>query len=289
MSPKSFINHKSAMLGRGNGQVLLCSTLFLLCACFVSLPSLAETQQIDGLNFDRVVVLASVEVEIRQGEEAELLVRGSHDDLEKQPFFIDGTTLFIGRDRGQSYNFGSLRFKLTVVEIEHLQLTGSGEVYVKPLVVEDLYVSVDGSGEIKLFGVTGRDLTMSVAGSGDIQAAELELTAVKMVVSGSGDLHVGKIRVTKATASVAGSGDVSVQKESEATELEVNVAGSGDVDLVLLAARKVEVNIVGSGVAQVNALDELDVNIMGSGEVMYTAKPKQLSQSILGSGSVELL
>ncbi len=289
MSLKSFVNHRSPILGRGNGHVLLCSTLFLVCAFFVSWPSRAETQQIDGLNFGRVVALGSVEVEIRQGEEAQLLVRGTSSDLEKRPFFMNGTTLFLGRDRGQDYNFGPLRFKLTVVEIEHLQLTGSGKIYVKPLVVEDLYVSVDGSGEIKLFGVAGRDLTMSVAGSGDIQAAKLELSRVKMVVSGSGDLHVGEMKVTKATVSVAGSGDISVQKESEATELEVNVAGSGDVDLVLLAARKVEVNIVGSGVAQVNALDELDVSIMGSGEVMYIAAPKQISQSVLGSGSIELL
>jgi len=152
--------------------VLFYSSLFLLCALLVSLPSRAETQQVEGLDFDRVVVMGS-------------------SDLEKQPFFMDGDTLVLGSSKKHRKDFGSVRFKLTVVNIEHLQLTGSGDIYVKPLVVEDLYVSVDGSGEIKLFGVRGRDLSLSVSGSGEVQVVELEGEDVKIVVSGSGELFLG--------------------------------------------------------------------------------------------------
>ncbi len=282
---KLFHHRGKSAMGRGNSRVLVYSALFFLCAMLVSLSSRADTQQVGGLEFSRVLIMGSAEVEISQGDTPELMVRGSESDLEKQPFFVDGDTLILGRAQKRSYDFSDLKFKLVVADIEHLQLSGSGEVYVKPLTVEDLYVSVEGSGEIKLYGVRGRDLTIMVSGSGQAQVVDLAGSDVKIVVSGSGELFVGKLKATRVEASVAGSGDVIVQQNGEVSDLRINIAGSGDVDLENVAAKSVEVNIAGSGTALVRAAKDLDVNIMGSGDVLYHGSP-DVSQSVMGSGDV---
>lgn len=282
---KLFHQRRKSAMSLGNSRVLVYSALFFLCAMFVSLSSRADTQQVEGLEFSRVLIMGSAEVEISQGDVPELMVRGSESDLKKQPFFIDGNTLILGQSQKRSYTFGKLKFKLVVADIGHLQLNGSGEVYVKPLVVEDLYVSVEGSGEIKLYGVRGRNLTIMVSGSGEAQAVDLVGSDVKIVVSGSGELFVGKLKATTLEASVAGSGDVIVQQNSEVSVLEINIAGSGDVDLEELVAESGEVNIAGSGTASVHCSKDLEVNIIGSGDVFYYGSP-DVSQSIMGSGEV---
>ena len=283
---KTFQKRRKKVVGRGNSRVLVYSSLFLLCALLVSLPSRADTQQVEGLDLKRILVMGDVEVEISQGDTAEFMVRGSRSDLKKQPFFQDGDTLVLGRNQSNDHKFGRLLFKLTVVDIDHIQLNGSSEVYVKPLIVEDLYVSVDGSGEIKLFGVRGRDLTFKVSGSADVQVVALTGLKVKMLVSGSGDLQIGELNAESIDVSLSGSGDFAVDKAGKVSEMEINIVGSGDVDLKKVEAQRVSVNIVGSGEVIVSALDELDANIMGSANVFYIGSP-EVSQSILGSGEVQ--
>ena len=56
-----------------------------------------ETQRVEGLVFDRVLVWGSPDVEILQGEEPGLKMQGSESDLAKKPFYVDGKTLVVGR------------------------------------------------------------------------------------------------------------------------------------------------------------------------------------------------
>ncbi len=288
---KPYLKQRKNVLGHGckssSNRVVLYSSLFLLCALLLSLPSRAETLQVDGLDFGRILVHGNADVEVRQGDEAELMIRGKDSDLEQHPFFQNGDTLVLGRNQQHRSNFGNLKFKVTVVNLEQLQLHGSGDVYVKPLVVEDLYVSVDGSGDIKLFGVRGRSLILKVSGSGDIQAVALDAEEVKLVVSGSGDLQIGELHAERIKASLSGSGNIGVEDGGAAIELDINIVGSGGIDFEAISARTASVNIVGSGTVIVDVADELDVNIMGSGEVICHGSP-DISQSILGSGEVHI-
>ncbi len=291
MFSKPYLKQRKSVLGHGgkssNNRVVIYSSLFLLCALLLSLPSRAETVQVHGLDFGRILVHGSVDVEVSQGDEPELVIRGKNSDLEQHPFFTDGDTLVLGRNQQHHSNFGNLKFKVTVANLEQLQLHGSGDVYVKPLVVEDLYVSVDGSGDIKLFGVRGRSLILKVSGSGDIRAVTLDAEEVKLVVSGSGDLQIGELHAEWVKASLSGSGDIGVENGGTVMEMDINIVGSGAIDFEAVSARIASVNIVGSGTVTLDVADELDVNIMGSGEVMCHGSP-DVSQSVLGSGEVHI-
>ena len=65
------------------------------------------------------------------------------------------------------------------------------------------------------------------------------------------------------------------------------MSGSGDLRLFDLRAREVHVSIAGSGDAKVNASERLDATVAGSGDVRYRGNPKEVAQSVNGSGSVE--
>jgi len=260
---------------------------FLMVLALVAVPAMAETQRVEGLEFERVLVHGSVKVEIAQGDVVELLIRGDQDLLDKQPFFVKGDTLVLGKSPNHKReNFHDVKYKLTVVDLKHLQLNGSGEVYVKPLQTLDLYVSLEGSGDIKLFELRGRDITLQGSGSGDIQAAELHGQELDVVLSGSGDIHIGELSVKSMTVTLNGSGDISVEDHGVAETLDANVVGSGDIDLKQVDAMDVQINIVGSGTVSTGLIErELDVNVMGSGDVYYSGDP-EISQSTLGSGDL---
>lgn len=251
-----------------------------------ALPVSAETQRVEGLSVDRVMVKGSVEVEITQDDDEVLLIRGTEEQLARKPFYVDGGTLVLGASReARKSDFRGVKYKLSLADLERLELNGSGEVYVKPLETGKFYAAVEGSGDIRLFDLQADSATLQVSGSGDIQAAELIAPEVRLVLSGSGDIHLQTLKAEETDASVNGSGDISLQGEGATHLLEINIVGSGDIDFRDLNAHSIEVNIVGSGTARVGASEELDVTIMGSGDVVYGGQPG-IDQSIMGSGSV---
>ena len=90
-------------------------------AIFWLQPGLAgETLRVTDLSFEQVLLHGSSKLEISQGEKAELILRGSASTLKKEPFFLEGKTLVLGRSKDSRHDSGSLKFKLTVVNLTHL-------------------------------------------------------------------------------------------------------------------------------------------------------------------------
>ena len=244
--------------------------------------SFAQTQQVTGLSFERVLLQGHSALEIRQGSETQLLFKEEAASAQKLPFFLDGETLVLGKQG----NSAVYQFKLTVSELSHLQLKGSGQIYVRPLELENIHVSLDGSGHIKLFSLNAEDdITLRLHGSGDIQIAKLICDDLGLVLSGSGNIHLGRIVAEEVDIALKGSGTITARDEGTAEQVEIDIVGSGGVSLEPVEAGSVEVNIMGAGKAFVSPVAELEVNIMGSAEVHYRGEP-DIDQSILGSGTL---
>jgi len=264
---------------------------FLLFMCLLCpLASLAgeETLRVEGLAVDRVVVHGSVDAEISQGDPVLMLVRGDKQSLEQQPFFVQGTTLILGRSEGGNLgdqDFSKLKFKLTLPELHSLRMTGSGKVYVRPLQVNELSIALEGSGDMKFFAVKGKTVKVAATGSGNIQLAELAVQSLTIVQAGSGNIELGKLDVKSLSASLSGSGDIGVENPASTTELTMNIVGSGEIDFEEIDATTVEVNVVGSGTASVGVSSTLVANIMGSGEIYYRGDP-DIEKTVLGSGEL---
>ena len=77
---------------------MLRSLLFVV-AMVPSLVIQAEVMRVGDLDVDKVWVTGDVEVEISQGQQAELLLRGDSEDLHKQPFYTRDGALVLGASR----------------------------------------------------------------------------------------------------------------------------------------------------------------------------------------------
>jgi Putative auto-transporter adhesin, head GIN domain len=66
----------------------------------------------------------------------------------------------------------------------------------------------------------------------------------------------------------------------------VKISGSGNVKLGDLAAKRADIDILGSGHAEIAPQDSLNVDVAGSGTVYLRTEPKQIATSIHGSGHI---
>ena len=229
----------------------------------------AETLRVTDLDIDKVRVEGSVEVQVSQGDQTELLVRGDSDDLEKRPFYTRDSILVLGHSRDhKGEKFSSVKYMLTVPDLSEVRLSGNGDVFVKPMNVSDLLISVEGSGDVKVFELTAENVRVRVAGSGDIKIAQLSSPILDLMVSGSGDIAIGKLEADAVEATISGSGDIKVAEATKAASaIDINIIGGGGVNLSPLAADSAEINIIGSGDIYYAGDPEIDPTILGSGDL----------------------
>ena len=71
-----------------------------------------------------------------------------------------------------------------------------------------------------------------------------------------------------------------------ATRLDVTINGFGQARLSQLTARDVHAVVSGSGLIQVTATTSLDAAVPGSGTIIYSGDPPQVTTSVTGSGAV---
>jgi hypothetical protein len=281
------LNRRKQSLVTGSGHHgLSVALVFLVCAGFAAIVH-GETRAVEGLEFDKVVLWGNSKLEITQAEVNHLRVKGRERDLDREPFYVLGNTLHLGR-APEGKQVGNIQFKLTAKRLRGIALKGSGEIYAKPLSIDELSVELEGSGDINLFAISGEELSLEMAGSGGIRLAEATVRGLEMVVAGSGTIEVGTIHADYIDASINGSGDIVAAEEGTALELTLNIVGSGDIELEQIRAPVVEVNIMGSGDTLVWAEKELTVSIMGSGDVSYRGDP-EVDSNMLGSGDIERL
>ncbi|WP_439101115.1 GIN domain-containing protein [Congregibacter sp.] len=251
-----------------------------------------QTRRVEGLDFDEVVVLGDAEVEISQGDEVALQLRGPADYLDTEPFYVSGDTLVVGARKRENNDDERLRFRIVMPYLEELQVKGSGTVYIKPFAFDAMggddpvTLTVDGSGEINAFELTGAVLELRVEGSGDFRAVSVNVAELEAVVAGSGYLFVETLTAGRGEFVVTGSGDLRVTEGGSVDELEVNVVGSGDIRMPSVNSNRAETNIVGSGSALIGEVrEQLNASILGSGDVSYSGSP-EVERVELGSGEV---
>ncbi len=125
---------------------------------------------------------------------------------------------------------------------------------------------------------------LSILGTGDIRTeGVIRGNELKSSITGTGSMDL-TAEVSRLESSITGTGTMVLT--GSADDLTISIPGAGTVDASGLAARRVTVEILGSGNALVNVADSLSVKIMGSGTVVYSGDPATIEQSITGSGSI---
>ena len=123
---------------------------------------------------------------------------------------------------------------------------------------------------------------LEINGSGKIVSSNFSSEDLELKINGSGDMDLNTA-AKEIDANINGSGNIVLQGSAQDLKLEVN--GSGDFRALDMDILNAEVEISGSGDAELNVNNSLDVNIVGSGDVSYTGQPN-IKTKITGSGNV---
>ncbi|HXS05785.1 MAG TPA: DUF2807 domain-containing protein [Rhizomicrobium sp.] len=286
--------------GSGPGGVALNLGGLGLPACGpASSPATSRTLPWQG--GDSVAVALAANSYYRPGSGDQLVIKGD-------PRIISHVTVRDGvvrLDCNPGLFFGhSDRVEITLPgrAFRSFEQRGSGDMQLSGLSQPEAQISIKGSGDIEAEGKIDR-LSLLVAGSGDLTAKGVS-DALDLDISGSGNAKLNGLTVKSADVRINGSGDATiaprdaghvsiigngsgdVEAEGSTTDLKLDMHGSGNANLGRLAARNADVNIVGSGEADVAPADKLNVGITGSGDVRLRTEPKSIDISIRGSGEV---
>jgi Putative auto-transporter adhesin, head GIN domain len=141
------------------------------------------------------------------------------------------------------------------------------------------HVTTDVVAGTLVIGDTG---SFTASGPMRVDVSVPSLTALS--ISGSGQISATGISTPQLTVTIAGSGQLSAA--GTATRLDVTINGSGQARLRQLTARDVNAVISGSGLIQVTATASLAASVPGSGTIIYSGNPPQVTTSVTGSGTV---
>lgn len=224
----------------------------VLSILFIGLGHLSLTAQKEVVkqagSYDAIHLGGPFEVTLVEGTEGRIVFDGNAEDLEKVTYKIKNGALYIGMEKTRFWGSWNMKTEKIFVEIP----------------VEEI-----------------NELTIS--GSGKVSGSIPETTDLKLAISGSGNLFV-KTDVERLECAISGSGDINAS--GRASEVKVSISGSGNVNTSEIASESVKVRIAGSGDATIQATEHLDVTIAGSGDVKYKGNPKNISQSVAGSGKI---
>ena len=171
-----------------------------------------------------------------------------------------------------------------------VDLVGANNVVVRVGGQQSVIVHADGN-------LLGRVTTQVSSGSlvigntpGTLDAKSPMFVAVTvpsldvLTVEGSGNISVARISSPSLTVRLPGSG--TIRATGTTARLDVAIGGSGTALLSRLIARDATASIDGSGSIVLTATHSLDATISGSGTILYTGNPAQLTKSVTGSGTI---
>jgi hypothetical protein len=207
---------------------ILIASCVLLGACSLDIvrgsgKRVTESRPVSGI--DRVVLAGSGDVILIQDDGESLTVETDDNLMQYITTEVRGGTLTLGTKKGVNVRPTRLRFTLTVVDLDGITVSGSGNVDVERFDTDDLEIQVSGSGDVRVKTLTVQTTKVRIDGSGSVnlagQASEQEVT-----IGGSGKYLGEDLRSETSSVKIDGSGDATLWATDS---LDARVAGSGTV------------------------------------------------------------
>jgi len=199
-------------------------------------------------NYDQVALAGWFDVDLVDGKEGQLTLKGESNLLEYIVTEVKDGKLSLKIKKGFNLKPSSwddaIKITVPIESVDAVKLSGSGDIVGKTTIKTNSFktalsgsgditldiesnsvdVSMSGSGDISLSGST-ENLAISISGSGDVNAYDLEADNVNASISGSADIKVTANKMIKAR--VSGSGDIDYRGNPE--KVDTKASGSGDI------------------------------------------------------------
>jgi hypothetical protein len=225
----------------------------------------SETRAIDA-RVVRVKLDGMIDLKLKQGATAELVISGDRLLLSKTTTDQRGDTLTIGTE-SKKFKFGrqanSLRAELT--------LPGLREV------------SSESLGWTDISGFSGDELDLKLDGAGSMKV-NCSYRVVNATLGGVGSMNISGENTEGIDLNLRGAGFVTLRGTGK--WLKANMGGLGGLDAQYFLADSVNLDLSGLGNAVVSARQNATLNLSGLGSVTVHGKPANRSVSVDGLGQV---
>ena len=122
----------------------------LLLAAALSAPAHAERRTMSVAKFDRVVVAALLEVELRQGKQ-DVTAEADDDDFSGLKLEVRDSTLYVTRKNGVGADI-DYRVIITAPDFKAISAAAASEITSRNLTLQDLEVNVSSASDVELKG-----------------------------------------------------------------------------------------------------------------------------------------
>ena len=109
-------------------------------------------------------------------------------------------------------------------------------------------------------------------------------TLSAVTLAGGGNIVVVGSKAERLTVMLSGGGNVTGR--GIARLLDVTLSGAGTASFTQLPANSVHAVLSGSGTIYVTATGRLDAAVPGSGTIIYSGNPRDVTKSVTGSGAI---
>lgn len=224
----------------------------------------SETRPIDARVL-RVRLDGIIDLKIRQGAVAELVLNGERATLARTSTTQSGDTLSIDTEE-RHVKLGRrhlLRAELTLPRLRELRSDSVGSTEVTGFSGEEIDLTLDGAGAMKVVA---------------------DYKVVNASLGGVGSMHIQSGNSERIELNLHGAGYVTLIGRSKL--LKATLGGLGGLDAEKFQADTVNLDMSGLGNASVLARQNAVLNLSGMGSVTVYGKPQSRTVSIDGLGKV---
>jgi hypothetical protein len=186
-------------------------------------------------DFEKIQVSGVGKVIITQGDAESLSIETDDNLMEYIETKVRGNTLEIGFTSDTSFSPGGGQkvleptsgfvFRIGVIDLNDLSLTGAARVEIDKLKTDQLNVYLSGAGDISIDDLNGDQLNVHLSGAGDVDLAG-KVTDQLVTLEGVGRYQAYDLESQNATVTISGAGGANLWVTETMT---VTISGAGDV------------------------------------------------------------
>ena len=225
------------------GVTSACGTVGIGRTVYGSGNIVTEERNVSG--FDRVALSGFGNVTIEVGDKESLTITTDDNIMPYVRSEVRNNTLVLDfDDKGINRNYDptdGIQFTIVVTELERVDVSGAGKMYVGELETERFVVNNSGAASVEIDNLTADEVVINQSGAGTVIISG-KVQGQELNHSGAGSYHAGELESETAIIEVSGVGSATVW----ATEsLDIEISGIGNV--IYYGTPRISQNISGLG------------------------------------------
>jgi hypothetical protein len=204
---------------------------------------ITEERNVSG--FDRVSLSGFGNVTVEVGDEESLMITTDDNIMPYVRSEVRNNTLVLDfDDKGFNRDYrptDGIEFTVVVTELERVDISGAGKMYVGELETERFVVNNSGAASVEIDNLTADEVVINQSGAGTVIISG-KVKGQELNHSGAGSYHAGELESETAILEVSGVGSTTVWVTES---LDIEISGIGNV--IYYGTPRISQNISGLG------------------------------------------